>query len=125
MLNKSPAQKQPDRFEILLKATENLLGKVQDHESRITKLENRMIVDSRTALNIRRRAVQHVSRVLGSKDHPEFRKTISRLWHDYWNAFGVCSYRDTPAALYDEAIAYIDRWRPLEIVSHDHTDPAA
>lgn len=116
--------KQPDRFELLLQASENLVRTVVDqkksidnHETRIVTLEKSMTCDSRTALNIRRRVVQHVSKILGSKDHPEFRRTISRLWHDYWQAFGVCSYRDTPAALYEQAISYIDHWRPIELVN--------
>jgi len=106
-------------IQMLVEASRNLLTKVEDHEHRITRLENRMTVDYRTALNIRLRAVHHVSKILGDKKHPEFRKTISHLWHDYWNAFGVCTYKDTPAALYDEAIAFIDRWRPLELVNLD------
>lgn len=80
-------------------------------------IESRMPINSRNALNIRRRVVVHVSKILGSSKHPEYRKTISRLWHDYWQVFGVTSYHDTPAALYDEAIAYIDSWKPISIVS--------
>jgi len=106
--------KQPDRYELLLMASENLLGKMQNHESRITTLEQRFPLNRRDALNIRTRVVRHVGKVVG-KDSPEYRKMISRLWHDYWQAFGVTSYTETPAALYDEAIAFIDRWRPIQL----------
>lgn len=107
-------------IQLLLEMSRNLIGKADDHETRLSKLEARMSVDSRNALNIRRRVVQHVTKLLG-KEHPEYRKSISRLWHDYWNAFGVTSYLDTPAALYDEAIAYIDRWRPIALAEPEQS----
>lgn len=120
--------KEPDRYMVLLQASENILGKVvvhdgvlQSHDERIALIESRMPVNSRNALNIRRRVVTRAAKILGSNKHPEYRKTISRLWHDYWQVFGVTSYHDTPAALYDEAIAYIDAWKPISIVSDNQS----
>lgn len=112
--------------QMLLEMSRNLIGKAEDHETRLITLEKRMTVDSRTALNIKTRAIKHVAKVLGGIEKDlyknQFRKEISHLWHDFWQAFGVCSYRDTPSAMYDEAIAWIDRWRPLQLVGLDEAN---
>lgn len=121
--------KQPDRYEILLQVSENLastivsvkedVGEIKEQLSEIRKITNRLPGDSRMQLNIKMRAQKHVSKILGGSKSPLFKKTISNLWHDFWVAFGVTTYKDTPAALYDEAISYIDRWRPINLAGLD------
>lgn len=116
---------EPDRFAILLAASENLvmaqqkqgqeIEAVKQEVSEIRQITNRLPGDSRMQLSIKLRATKHVTRIVGGTTSPLYRKTISALWRDYWQAFAVTSYRDTPAAMYDEAISYIDRWRPIEL----------
>jgi len=104
------------RIERILNALEIAVPKLQDHENRITHIEINMICDSRKRLNIKRRAEQQVRKIVGSKDDPNYqhnyRSTIRQLWHDYWNAFGVTTYHDTPASLYETVITFIDEWVP-------------
>jgi hypothetical protein len=119
-------EKQTDRYEILLKVSENLANTVttlKDDVSGIRKeisemktVVNRLPGDSRMQLNIKTRATKKVVQILGNPKNPLFKKTISNLWHDFWQAFAVTTYKDTPAALYDEAISFIDRWKPMELV---------
>lgn len=119
--------KEPDRFELLLQASENLVRSVVDLKTEnveikkdiqeIKKVVNRFPGDSRMQLAIKTRATKKVVMVVGSTNSPLFRKTISALWHDFWQAFAVTTYKDTPAALYDEAISYIDRWKPIQLVN--------
>lgn len=107
-------------IQMLLEMSRNFIGKSENHETRIQTIEKHMTVDSRTALNIRSRALKHVAKTLGGRDSEtyksQYRQTISHLWHDFWQAFGVCSYRDTPTAMYDQAISWIDKWRPIQLV---------
>ncbi|MDG0791962.1 ORF6C domain-containing protein [Cohnella ginsengisoli] len=109
----TPAQE----LQILLEMSRNLIGKAEDHETRITKIEKTMTVDSRASLNIKQRAERHVTTILGGKDSPRYKEhyrgTIRKLWHAYWNNFGITTYRDTPAMLYDQALDFIDKWRPI------------
>lgn len=121
--------KQPDRVDVLLQVSENLASsfvgmkneinefkiELRGEISEIKKVTNRLPGDTRMQLNIKLRAQKHVAKTVGGTNSPLYRKTISNLWHDFWNAFGVVSYRDTPAALYDEAISFIDRWRPIQL----------
>lgn len=116
---------QPDRYELLLKVSENLATSVQtvvsdvssikNEISEIRKITNRLPGDSRMQLNIKTRATKRVVQVLGTPKNPLFKKTITNLWHDFWQAFAVTTYKDTPAALYDEAISFIDRWKPIQL----------
>lgn len=118
-------QQQPDRIELLLKVSENLANSMQGVQNEVSgikaeiaeirKTTNRLPGDSRMQLNIKMRATKHVSHIVGGPKSPLFKKTISNLWHDFWNAFAVTTYKDTPAALYDEAISFIDRWRPIQL----------
>lgn len=120
-------QKEPDRYELLLQASENLVRSVVDLRTEnteikkdiqeIKKVVNRFPGDSRMQLAIKTRATKKVVMVVGTTNSPLFRKTISALWHDFWQAFAVTTYKDTPAALYDEAISYIDRWKPIQLVN--------
>lgn len=121
--------KQPDRVDVLLQVSENLASsfvgmkneinefkiELRGEISEIKKVTNRLPGDSRMQLNIKLRATKHVCKLLGGSKSELFKKTISNLWHDFWNAFGVTTYKDTPAAMYDEAISFIDRWRPIQL----------
>lgn len=107
------------RIDKILNALEVAVPKLQDHENRITHIENNMICDSRKRVNIKRRVEQQVRKIVGSKDSPDYqhnyRSTTRQLWHDYWNTFSVTTYHDTPAALYETVIAFIDNWVPNSI----------
>jgi hypothetical protein len=113
---------QPDRYEMLLKASENLINKVGNHEDRIVHIENHMPMNRRKALNLKNLASKHVTSIVGGygsqgyKDN--YRKVIRKLWHDYWNNFGITSYLETPAKMYDTAIQWIQDWR----YTHDSED---
>jgi hypothetical protein len=109
-------------IEMMLEMSRNFIVKADDHEIRIQILEKTSICDSRKRQQIKKRAVQHTSTILGGKNSDqykaEFRTTISALWRDFWDAFGVTTYHDTPALMYDAALQYIDEWRPrLKIVT--------
>lgn len=104
------------RIEKMLTGLETAVYRIQDHENRLNHIESNMICDSRKRINIKRRAEQQVRKIVGSKDDPHYahnyRSTIRHLWHDYWNAFGVTTYHDTPEVLYETAIKFIDEWIP-------------
>lgn len=118
-------QTQPDRYAVLLQVSENLAKTVTDIKDDLSgvhkdiqemkKVVNRFPGDSRMQLSIKTHATKKVAQIVGGTTNPLFRKTISALWHDFWQAFAVTTYKDTPAALYDEAISYIDRWKPIQL----------
>ncbi|WP_158606386.1 ORF6C domain-containing protein [Paenibacillus ginsengarvi] len=113
-----------DRWDIMLRTSENMINKIQDHDLRLVSLEKRMDkvpADYRQIQNIHKCAVERVTALLGGYGTPrykaEFRKTIARLWKDYKSLFGIVSYHDTPTGLYDQAISYIQHWNgPIEVV---------
>lgn len=125
-------QLQPmDRWDIMLKTSQNMLSKIQDHDHRIVSLEKRMDkvpADYRHIQSIHKCAVDRVTEVLGGYGTPRykehFRKMIARLWMDYRSLFGIVSYHDTPTGLYEQAISYIKHWTgpSLESKAGDQVD---
>lgn len=107
----------------LVTSVKEVQGEIGSISSRLEKVEKTMTIDSRSALNIKLRAERHVSGILGGKESDRYknhyRSTIRRLWHDYWNIFGITTYKDTPSVLYDQAIEFIDKWRPISPVDND------
>lgn len=104
------------RMNKVLGALEVSVEKIQNHETRISRIENTMICDSRKRANISKRVRQRAKSISGSMEQPDykikFRSNISRLWHDYWDTFGVTTYLDTPDSLYDTVLDWIDSWKP-------------
>lgn len=95
-----------------------VMNHMEDHESRIDNLENTMTVDygQQKKLNDRHHAT--AIKVLGGKDKPEYEdkalrdKVFRSIWRDYKNYFNISSYKDTPAARFEDALAYLNGWRP-------------
>ncbi|MBB6731925.1 ORF6C domain-containing protein [Cohnella zeiphila] len=116
------------RLDKILSALEVVIPDVQDLKSRVGTLEMNMVCESRKRLNLKKRAESHVTKILGGKDSDayknDYRGTIRHLWMDYWQAFGVTTYHDTPAVLYDKAIEFIDEWRPQSIRGLEDTKSA-
>lgn len=91
---------------------------MEEHESRIDNLENTMTVDygQQKKLNDQHHAT--AIKTLGGKDKPEYEdkalrdKVFRSIWRDYKNYFGISSYKDTPAAKFNEALSYLKGWHP-------------
>lgn len=92
------------------------LGMIDDHETRISSLENSMTITSSQQHTLRRIANETAVEVLGGKDSYAYeeisKKVFSALWKDYKNYFKIPSYRDTLKNDYQKAINYLKNWRP-------------
>lgn len=93
----------------------------QETDTRIGKLETdvneRMTVDygqQQALLNAKNTRVEKLWRndEVNKELHDTKRKVHARAWTDLKNAFGVSSYRDIREKDFDEAINYINYWRP-------------
>lgn len=88
------------------------------HEERISALENTMTVDSGKQQVLQQTVNSVVVQALGGKessaynDHHVRGKTYSELHRDLKSWFKVASYRDVPKKRFDEAVEYIQRWKP-------------
>lgn len=88
------------------------------HEKRISALENSMVVDYEQQ-RVLRRAVNHVVvQALGGKDSPSYIdkstrcKVYSECNTDAQDWFHVNSISNIPRKRFDEAVEYIQRWKP-------------
>lgn len=88
------------------------------HEERISALENTMTVDSGKQQVLQQTVNNIVVKALGGKESPAYNdhhvrsKTYAELHWDLKSWFKVPSYRDVPKKRFDEAVEYIQRWKP-------------
>lgn len=89
---------------------------VTDTESRLGKLENKMVVDYGQAQELTKIARMVIVNALGGKLSLAYKKlnrrAFSEFWRDYKQTFGVDSYRNTPAVEFEHAKQLMYQWQP-------------
>jgi len=94
------------------------LGMIDDHEERLSKLENNMTLDFGQQRRIQNKAKSTVLTALGGVNSPAYKdrsvssKVFSAIWRDYKDYFSLGSYRDTSRVDFDKAIEYLEGWKP-------------
>ena len=92
--------------------------RTQKHEQRITALENTMTADYNQQRILRRTVSSSVRNALGGTDSPAYAdrhvrdKVYSECNRDVQDWFRVNSVGNIPRKRFDEAVEYIQRWKP-------------
>lgn len=93
-------------------------NRTQRQEERLTALENTMTVDYNQQRVLRKAISRAVIGALGSEDTPAYidnhvrSKVYSECNHDVQDWFRVNSVGNIPRKRFDEAVEYIQRWKP-------------
>ncbi|MHB9943618.1 hypothetical protein CF065_18885 [Clostridium sporogenes] len=105
-------QKKIKREQQQLKEEQNVV------KTRLSGLEGKMTIDYAQQEELNRLASAKVTRVLGGKGTPAYkklnRKVFSEFWRDYKRIMRVNSYKNTPVKNMDKAVLIIDSWKPSE-----------
>lgn len=94
-----------------------------EHEQRITALEESMVVDYNQQRTLAAQVSGVVIAALGGKGSPAYRdknvrcRAYSECNRDIQNWFRVNSRNNIPRRRFDEAVEYIQKWRPSTNVS--------
>jgi len=95
-----------------LEASETL----EQHNERITNLENNMRIDGAQEYAIKKKANQVVIESLGGKDAPAYKqmafKVFSQFWRDFKNHFEIPRYGDLPKKKFEDGLRFIGLWQP-------------
>lgn len=95
-----------------LEASETL----EQHNERITNLENNMRIDGAQEHAIKKKANQVVIESLGGKDAPAYKrmafKVFSQFWRDFKNHFEIPRYGDLPKKKFEDGLRFIGLWQP-------------
>ena len=89
-----------------------------EHEQRITALEDSMVIDYSQQRTLASQVNSVVIEALGGADSPAYHdknvrgRTYSECNRDIKNWFRVNSRNNIPRKRFDEAVEYIQRWRP-------------
>jgi anti-repressor protein len=90
---------------------------LDEHEERLSYLENSMTVDFGQQRTLQNKAKSKVISALGGiqshayKNNSLRTKVFSAIWRDYKDYFNVASYRDTARVNFEKALDYLGNWQ--------------
>lgn len=92
------------------------LGMIDDHESRIAKLENTMTINHGQQRALEDAVNKTVIGILGGRESCAYKeigmKVFAECNRDLKNYFKINSRDDVPKARFDEAVEYAQNWKP-------------
>ena len=111
-----------EMMELQFKILKEQGQKLDEVEEKVEVLSNSMTIDYGQQEVINRIAKERMVQVLGGKDTPAYRelskKVFSNLWKRYKQVFRVSSYKDTAKKDYEDAIKYIEEWKPSKEIGY-------
>lgn len=103
-----------------LRAILMLDKKQQEIEKRVTGIEDKMTVDYELAENLRNAISTRAVYLLGGKHTEAYKKLSKKLFAEFYRdlktSFKVNSYKNIAQKNYDNALKYIENWKPSEML---------
>lgn len=103
-----------------LRAILMLDKKQQEIEKRVTGIENKMTIDYELAENLRNAISTRAVYLLGGKHTEAYKKLSKKLFAEFYRdlktSFKVNSYKNIAQKNYDDALKYIENWKPSEML---------
>lgn len=103
-----------------LRAILMLDKKQQEIEKRVTGIENKMTIDYELAENLRNAISSRAVYLLGGKYTDAYKKLSKKLFAEFHKglktSFKVNSYKNIAQKNYDDALKYIENWKPSEML---------
>ena len=103
-----------------LRAILMLDKKQQEIEKRVTGIENKMTIDYELAENLRNAISTRAVYLLGGKHTGAYKKLSKKLFAEFYRdlktSFKVNSYKNIAQKNYDNALKYIENWKPSEML---------
>lgn len=89
---------------------------LEQHDVRISSLEETMRMDGAEEFQIKKNANKKVMKSLGGKNSPAYnelsRKVFSNFWRDFKEHFTIPRYGDLPKKKFDQGLKFIELWQP-------------
>lgn len=105
-----------DALKLMNRQVGAVIDKLDNHDTRIQKIENTMTIDYAQQEELNRYGRSKVVKMLGGKEVPAYnqlsKKAFSQFWNDYKRYMGVNSYKNTAVKDIDKACKFIDTWVP-------------
>lgn len=103
-----------------LRAILMLDKKQQELDKRVTGIENKMTIDYELAENLRNAISSRAVYLLGGKHTDAYKKLSKKLFAEFYKglktSFKVNSYKNIAQKNYDNALKYIENWKPSEML---------
>jgi Rha family phage regulatory protein len=92
----------------------------QELDKRVTGIENKMTIDYELAENLRNAISSRAVYLLGGKHTDAYKKLSKKLFAEFYKglktSFKVNSYKNIAQKNYDNALKYIENWKPSEML---------
>ncbi|MDC3414303.1 ORF6C domain-containing protein [Terrihalobacillus insolitus] len=89
---------------------------IEQHDQRITNLEETMRIDGGQEHILNKKGKQVVMEALGGKSSPAYKnmafKVFSAFWRDFKNHFEIPRYGDLPKKKFEDGLRFIGMWQP-------------
>lgn len=109
-------QEVPNSMELALQAALDHERKIKAIETDVDYLKNNMRIDGVQQQQIQATAKESIIHALGGKESIAYKeiskKAFSAFWNEFKQYFKVPRYGDLPKMKMDEAIRFIELWRP-------------
>lgn len=109
-------QEVPNSMELALQAALDHERKIKAIETDVDYLKNNMRIDGVQQQQIQATAKQSIIHALGGQESIAYKeiskKAFSAFWNEFKQYFKVPRYGDLPKMKMDEAIRFIELWRP-------------
>jgi len=103
-------------LELALRAALEHETKIKEIQADVGMLKDTMRIDGGQEYAIRTKVNAVVTKVLGGKESPAYqqanKKVFSAFWREFKQHFTLPRYGDLPRVKFDDAMRYIDMWRP-------------
>lgn len=111
-------EQQPQGLELALQAALQHEREIKSIKSDVDYLKGSMRVDTLQQRDIQNAASRSVVQALGGKESNAYQsnsvktKTFTAFWREFKDYFKIPRYGDLPKSKYDEALRFIQLWRP-------------
>lgn len=106
----------PDGLELALQAALQHTREINAIKTDVDYLKGSMRIDALQQLEVQRAAKQSIAHALGGKESNAYQEISKKVFPAFWNEFKqyfkVPRYPDLPKMRYDEALRFIQLWRP-------------
>ncbi|SHH74685.1 ORF6C domain-containing protein [Virgibacillus chiguensis] len=105
-----------ERLMASLKLTLEASETLEQHNERLTSLEETMRIDGAQEHALNKKGKRIVMESLGGKSSPAYKqmafKVFSAFWRDFKDYFQIPRYGDLPKKKYEEGLRFIGMWQP-------------
>jgi len=115
-LSKPKVLSEKEQLKASMKLTLEANETLEEHNERISELENNMRIDGVQERKLQNKGNHVVLESLSGKESPAYkeisRKAFSAMWRDFKNHFMIPRFSELPKVQFEEGLRFVGMWQP-------------